>query len=110
MTPASLALPLSAPLKLIKLTQNFELPLFLTVFPLLGLRSPAIEGDAIFWLNTNSDGSTDNLTRHGGCPVLVGSKWITNKWVGYLDQGLENYPCGLKEKRRFKAFVDWRRR
>ena len=21
-------------------------------------------------------------TLHGGCPVVVGSKWITNKWVG----------------------------
>ena len=32
------------------------------------------------------------LTHHGGCPVLVGSKWITNKWVGYKEQW-HAWPC-----------------
>ena len=31
---------------------------------------------------------------HGGCPVLVGSKWITNKWIHSHDQFLK-YPCSL---------------
>ena len=80
-----------------------------TVFPLLGLRSLPVEGDAIFWINTYSDGTNDVLTKHGGCPVLLGSKWITNKWVGYYDQGLEHYPCGLERKEHFNSFADWRK-
>ena len=79
-----------------------------TVFPLLGLRSQAVRGDAIFWLNLHSDGSTDPLTLHGGCPVLVGSKWITNKWIAHHDQGLLSYPCGLRPLERYPAFDDWR--
>ena len=30
----------------------------------------------------------DPFTVHGGCPVLVGSKWITNKWVRWKAQEL----------------------
>ena len=29
----------------------------------------------------DDDKYDDNDDAHGGCPVLVGSKWITNKWV-----------------------------
>ena len=32
-------------------------------------------------MNLKTSGLKDPLTAHGGCPVLVGSKWITNKWV-----------------------------
>ncbi len=31
---------------------------------------------------------------HGGCPVLVGSKWILNKWIYSFDQW-KTYPCLL---------------
>ena len=31
---------------------------------------------------------------HGGCPILLGSKWIFNKWIYYFDQW-KNYPCVL---------------
>ena len=45
------------------------------------------EGDALFWINLNlNTGFSDRLTLHGGCPVAVGSKWITNKWIQYYDQ------------------------
>ena len=37
------------------------------------------EGASVFWWNLHSNGLTDQLTLHGGCPVLIGSKWITNK-------------------------------
>ena len=43
------------------------------------------------------------LTHHGGCPVLVGSKWITNKWVGYLEQW-QRWPCGREHEDRFRPF------
>ena len=32
-------------------------------------------------MNLRTSGLKDPITAHGGCPVLVGSKWITNKWV-----------------------------
>ena len=35
----------------------------------------AVQGDAAFWWNLKKSGEGDLLTRHAGCPVLVGSKW-----------------------------------
>jgi hypothetical protein len=52
-----------------------------TVFPASGLYSPAVAGDAIFWINLKRDMTKDRMTHHGGCPVIVGSKWITNMWM-----------------------------
>ena len=66
-----------------------------TVFPLVGARIKATkvrtepgqfalcddvvcdcsQGDAAFWWNLKMSGEGDMLTRHAGCPVLVGSKW-----------------------------------
>lgn len=40
-----------------------------------------VRGAAGFWFSLLSDGSVDALTLHGGCPVIAGSKWITNKWL-----------------------------
>ena len=34
-----------------------------------------IQGDAAFWWNLKKSGEGDMLTRHAGCPVLVGTKW-----------------------------------
>ncbi|XP_077498218.1 prolyl 4-hydroxylase subunit alpha-1-like [Amblyomma americanum] len=51
-----------------------------TVFPHLGVRLTPKKGNAAFWWNLNSDGEGEQLTKHGGCPVLYGSKWIANKW------------------------------
>ena len=46
-----------------------------TVFPSLGLTLWPEKGSAAFWWNLQGNGLTDLLTLHGGCPVLVGSKW-----------------------------------
>ena len=45
--------------------------------------------------NNDLLGRTDHLTLHGGCPVLAGSKWITNKWFTSHAQ-MRNYPCPLE--------------
>ena len=37
--------------------------------------SSTLQGDAAFWWNLKKSGEGDYLTRHAGCPVLVGSKW-----------------------------------
>lgn len=71
-----------------------------TVFPLINSGNNVSKGSALFWKNMYSDGKTDYLSVHGGCPVLLGSKWITNKWIQYYDNFRTN-PCGLvKEKRK----------
>ena len=67
-----------------------------TVFPVIGLNSPAEKGSAIFWLNTNHVGVRNPLTLHGGCPVLVGSKWIMNKFIRSYDQAFKQ-KCALRD-------------
>lgn len=46
-----------------------------TAFPRLGAAVRPGHGDAVFWYNLLPDGSSDDNTLHGGCPVLAGSKW-----------------------------------
>ena len=70
-----------------------------TVFPLLELRNSVFAGDALFWNNLYTDGRTDYQTIHGGCPVLIGSKWITNKWIKYYDN-FDTNPCALEGLKR----------
>ncbi|XP_022239838.1 prolyl 4-hydroxylase subunit alpha-2-like isoform X1 [Limulus polyphemus] len=47
-----------------------------TVFPSLGVAVRPKKGAAVFWWNLYKNGDPDLLTRHGGCPVLIGSKWV----------------------------------
>ncbi len=79
-----------------------------TIFPLAGVRSPVEKGAAVLWFNLLADGRRDKWTYHGGCPVVVGSKWITNKWVFYNDQFRE-YPCTLRHGDRHAVLSRWRR-
>ncbi|QQP35370.1 Uncharacterized protein FKW44_023574, partial [Caligus rogercresseyi] len=67
-----------------------------TVFPDLKLLSEPVLGDAVFWFNLQSNGLKDERTRHGGCPVLIGSKWITNKWINSNVQ-MFTHPCPLEK-------------
>ena len=46
-----------------------------TVFPNLGISVSPEKGSAVFWWNLLSNGGLDSHTVHGGCPVIVGSKW-----------------------------------
>jgi len=54
-----------------------------TVFPLTGVQVKPKKGMAVFWWNLKRDGLGDPLTRHAGCSVLYGNKWIANKWIRY---------------------------
>uniref|UniRef100_A0A1I8IMM4 Fe2OG dioxygenase domain-containing protein n=1 Tax=Macrostomum lignano TaxID=282301 RepID=A0A1I8IMM4_9PLAT len=45
-----------------------------TVFPFLGARIRPVSGDIVFWRNLKPDGQLDELTYHGACPVVYGSK------------------------------------
>uniref|UniRef100_A0A1B6CXX7 procollagen-proline 4-dioxygenase n=1 Tax=Clastoptera arizonana TaxID=38151 RepID=A0A1B6CXX7_9HEMI len=63
-----------------------------TVFPALRLSLWPEKGTAAFWFNLHSNGEGDYLTRHAACPVLAGSKWVSNKWLH--EQGQEFLrPC-----------------
>ncbi|KJH44694.1 oxidoreductase, 2OG-Fe(II) oxygenase family protein [Dictyocaulus viviparus] len=53
------------------------------------------KNDALFWYNLHKFGDGDTRTRHAACPVLVGIKWVSNKWIH--ERGNEfRRPCGLK--------------
>jgi prolyl 4-hydroxylase len=60
-----------------------------TVFPYLKVHVPASKGSAIFWYNLKPSGVGELVSRHAGCPVLTGSKWIGNKWIHEFDQNLK---------------------
>lgn len=65
-----------------------------TVFTELGLSVFPIKGAALFWMNLHPSGEGDFATRHAACPVLRGSKWVSNKWI---HQGGQEFlkPCNL---------------
>ena len=38
-------------------------------------------GEAILFYSQHPDGTVDNMSIHGGCPVIQGTKWAANLWV-----------------------------
>lgn len=66
-----------------------------TVFPYLGLKLYPKKGDAAFWYNLYKSGDGIHVTRHAACPVLVGIKWVANKWIHERGQEFRR-PCGLE--------------
>ncbi|XP_035680978.1 prolyl 4-hydroxylase subunit alpha-3-like [Branchiostoma floridae] len=65
-----------------------------TVFPQINLIVPAVKNAALMFRDMKRSGDFEPLSMHAGCPVLIGSKWIANKWI--LDRGNEfRRPCGL---------------
>ncbi len=61
------------------------------------------KGSAAFWMNLKASGARERSASHGGCPVLIGSKWILNKWIYVFDQWKE-YPCHLNKTHPIKDF------
>ncbi|XP_056432334.1 prolyl 4-hydroxylase subunit alpha-1-like [Gadus chalcogrammus] len=52
-----------------------------TVFTDVGAAVLPKKGSAVFWYNLFPSGEGDYRTRHAACPVLVGNKWVSNKWI-----------------------------
>eukprot|EP00795_Rhopilema_esculentum_P013260 gene13260-4092_t len=52
-----------------------------TVFTNLHIEIRPSKGDAVFWYNLHEDGMGNYNTRHAACPVLLGEKWVANKWI-----------------------------
>ncbi|XP_055031757.1 prolyl 4-hydroxylase subunit alpha-1a isoform X2 [Misgurnus anguillicaudatus] len=67
-----------------------------TVFPEVGAAVKPKKGTAVFWYNLFPSGEGDYSTRHAACPVLVGNKWVSNKWIHERGQEFRRQ-CGLKE-------------
>ncbi|XP_049592289.1 prolyl 4-hydroxylase subunit alpha-1b isoform X3 [Syngnathus scovelli] len=67
-----------------------------TVFPDVGASVQPQKGTAVFWYNLFPSGEGDYSTRHAACPVLVGNKWVSNKWIHERGQEWRR-PCGLNE-------------
>ena len=49
-----------------------------TAFAQAGVRATPKRGSAVFWYNMLSSGDRDELTYHGGCPVIFGEKFRKN--------------------------------
>ncbi|KAL6102040.1 p4ha1 [Pungitius sinensis] len=67
-----------------------------TVFPDVGASVGPQKGTAVFWYNLFPSGEGDYSTRHAACPVLVGNKWVSNKWIHERGQEWRR-PCSLNE-------------
>ena len=52
-----------------------------TDFPGLGIRIAPKQGRAVFFRNTDADGSPDPRTLHAGTPVIAGEKWLATLWI-----------------------------
>ncbi|XP_060223636.1 prolyl 4-hydroxylase subunit alpha-3 isoform X3 [Meriones unguiculatus] len=53
---------------------------------------PVVKNAALFWWNLHRSGEGDSDTLHAGCPVLVGDKWVANKWIHEYGQEFRR-PC-----------------
>lgn len=65
-----------------------------TAFIYANFSVPVVEKAAIFWWNLHRNGEGDVDTLHAGCPVLVGDKWVANKWIHEYGQEF-NHRCTL---------------
>ncbi|KAH8232377.1 hypothetical protein KR032_004994, partial [Drosophila birchii] len=63
-----------------------------TVFPNIQKAIFPQRGSAIIWYNLKDDGEPNKQTLHAACPVIVGSKWVCNKWIRERSQ-LFRRPC-----------------
>ena len=67
------------------------------VFPNLGVGVTPSKGSAVLWYNLDRFGKVDPMTFHGGCPTMLGIKWVSNKWI---NQGAQIWKrsCAIKNQ------------
>ena len=72
------------------------------MWPYMGIAVSPEKGDGIFWYNLLRRNAIDIHSNHKACSVLLGGKWICNKWIGYNQQWKnENQNCALTKDVRF---------
>ncbi|XP_053417263.1 prolyl 4-hydroxylase subunit alpha-3 isoform X1 [Nycticebus coucang] len=64
-----------------------------TAFIYANFSVPVVKNAALFWWNLHRNGEGNSDTLHAGCPVLVGDKWVANKWIHEYGQEFRR-PCG----------------
>ncbi|CAG5122970.1 unnamed protein product, partial [Candidula unifasciata] len=65
-------------------------------FPDLRLLLHPVKNSALFWYNFTPSGHQEEQIWHQGCPVVVGEKWIANKWIlSYGNTFVRR--CGVRE-------------
>ncbi len=62
-----------------------------TAFPRLRAAVHPKKGDAAFWYNLLPGGKGDELTLHGGCPVLQGTAYIALMVVACGDYSIHMF-------------------
>ena len=66
-----------------------------TVWPYVGISSFPEKGSGIYWHNLLRRKSLDHRSVHKACPVILGTKWMCNKWIGSDAQwNVELARCG----------------
>ncbi|XP_041665794.1 prolyl 4-hydroxylase subunit alpha-3 isoform X2 [Cheilinus undulatus] len=65
-----------------------------TAFIYANFSVPVVEKAAVFWWNLHKNGKGDEDTLHAGCPVLIGDKWVANKWIHEYGQEFQ-HRCSL---------------
>ena len=73
-----------------------------TVFPRLGASVWPSKGSAVFWYNLRRSGKPYLYTVHGGCPVVLGSKW--SEYIQWAR--LESIHCRHVLATKFKNFIE----
>ncbi|XP_073820421.1 prolyl 4-hydroxylase subunit alpha-2 [Musca autumnalis] len=63
-----------------------------TAYPFMKQLVMPKKGAAAFWYNMHASGVPDWRTLHGACPIIVGSKWVQNRWIREHDQS-DKRPC-----------------
>jgi len=75
----------------------------LTVWPYIGAYVTPQKGSVALWWHMDKAGGYDLLGKHGGCPVMIGSKWIINKWIRSNGQMFRR-PCPKYSNREVRGF------
>ncbi|KAM9318730.1 prolyl 4-hydroxylase subunit alpha-3 [Pholidichthys leucotaenia] len=68
-----------------------------TAFIYANFGVPVMERAAVFWWNLHKNGRGDVDTLHAGCPVLIGDKWVANKWIHEHGQEFQ-HRCSLNSE------------
>ena len=67
-------------------------------------------GDAVLFYDVTPDGMLDEMSEHGGCPVISGTKWAANLWVWNDARLTETSPVAVQFVNRFDqtVYLSWR--